>query len=176
MKTKILLDKENSNTLYVGDVDVNNGVYAKTGNLIAYWIDSEMCFIRPTDKAKNSTHYDSFEHAVECWTRLDLWQVFTLDGRKITTERQLTVYDLLDSNNVAWVHPSGQKGYIVYLGAGEFKKLPSYTNSDSNTVCNVAYNSGETFKSISLAAKNVCDYTEMFVFDTRKEMYQWLAE
>lgn len=178
MKTKVCLTAQNDDTtIYVDDVNVSKGVYSTNSEGVNVYFIGNHCsgyWTIISDAIKPYSEYKSLREWVD---GLSIERIaYTISGKRITTEKQNLKNDLTNSDNIAWVHPNGKKGYIAYLGGGDFKKLPSYTNKENQDVCNVAYNSIETFKSVSLAAKNVCDYTEMYRFDTRKEMYQWLAE
>lgn len=174
MKTKVELTNVSDDSVHVDEVDVYKGIIVKNesgkialvvklnGKVNVWWTSNE-----------NGSWFNSVSEMMKSYSRCEFT---TLDGVRITADKPILVVDLKDSSNVGWVHPDGKKGYIAYLGGGEFKKLTSYTNKEGQDVCNVAYNAGETFKSLPLAARAVSEYADMYRFDTRKELYAWLAE
>lgn len=158
----------NDGVIHVDEVRVEDGVYAKTGGMIAYWIDHEMNFIKPTDSTKNGIRYDSFKHAVECWS--SCWDIFTLSGIRIVIKKPLMIADLANSDFVGFIGKSGNKGYIVFTGNGDYAALSMYLDFST---CNTYFNIGNN--SVSMALKRT-EPVSAYRFDTPQELHKWLGE
>lgn len=160
MKQQISLTPS-TDVIHVDDVRVADGVYAKSGDVIAYWIDNEMCFIMPNDPTKNDVRYETFKRAVECWNKC--WDIFTLSGRRIVTENQLTVEDLKNTDLVGFVR-KGEKYFIVPVGNGCFSAI----TSDYSTFWDNFNNSKV------MCIPDDCDC--LYRFTTAQELHKWLGE
>jgi len=92
---------------------------------------------------------------------------------KLKTEKEITLADLNNSSHVGLIDNDGDKWYIVgtnnnnlcciLIAEGKNKDHPNTFYGGSNK---------PTIKEV---IANVC-VNELYVFTTRKELYQWLAE
>jgi hypothetical protein len=177
MQQEIKLTNESSNTVFVDDVDVSKGVYAKHNeqDFILY------VGIRAGEYMTSATHYDNrFDDVMSAFSLMGLiettsrYTFYTIpDNKRIVTEREVTIDDLKNTDHVGFVDEQGDKGYVVYAGAGRFMPI---TNTNGVNVCNCVFNSNTTYSSISESLQKSVHESSVYRFTTRKELYQWLAE
>ena len=91
------------------------------------------------------------------------------------TSKQITVDDLKNTDHVGYINADfGNKGHIVSIDTNQFTAIS--VNQGKNH-CNI-YNEGVE-NSLKSKVKDILlgsSIDKIFVFDTRKELYQWLAE
>src|SRR6186713_414479 len=102
MKTKIYLDSEKFDTVFVDDVDVSKGVIEK------YNPDGEIGLVFKRDERfqtqwAKGIRSDSFLSLREIINKSESSEFHTLDGRRITAEKRLTVDDLKDGDIVGFI-------------------------------------------------------------------------
>lgn len=96
-----------------------------------------------------------------------------------------TIYldDLRMTDHIGFIADDGSKGYLAYLGdfTGEKYRLSAINSREIGFgPCNYSYgylcdNSSTSVKE-ALNLKCGIKASEVFVFDTRKELYRWLSE
>ena len=87
--------------------------------------------------------------------------------------KQITIEDLKNTDHVGFIPTYAKgKGYILFLGEEQF--MPVDTNQATYN-CNCLYQNGQTYETLVDAVKGISIAT-LYRFDTRKELYQWLAE
>jgi hypothetical protein len=80
------------------------------------------------------------------------------------------VEDLKNTDFVGFVDETGIKGYVVYVGNGNYLSLSIQGNSN---VCNKYY----SFDCISLSKSvSTANPTELYRFTTAQELHKWLGE
>lgn len=167
---QIKLTNEESNTIHVDDVDVSKGVYNK-------WDTDKIAYVSQDRDGK-------FEHIFAYYgasslsrfpTLKDLMSIstgnfFTLDGRRIVTEKELTVEDLTNDMHIGFVNTDNEKGYIAHLGRGVYIAL--YNSGDA--CCNDAA-TGRQWQSIYKCLEEL-PLKEVWKFPVRDELYTWLGK
>lgn len=94
---------------------------------------------------------------------------------KLETEKEVTVDELTDESHVGFISDSYGKGYVAFVGDGYFSAI--YV-SNIGSKCNCVRGDRMTkIKDLLLNQVGVgSKITDIYVFTTRKELYQWLAE
>jgi len=179
---KINLTNEKSNTVHVDDVKVEDGIYCAGGHtdpcLIIY--DGRYSSVYTSGEQDTANHNSLRQLISEYPSNCTFYHIPT--GKQITTEKELTLDDLKDSNHIGFVDNESHKGYIAsyrrdvetdisYMGL----MLPHHDGTG------FAYTLGT---GRHLSVKDVIRYnnanrikvTELYLFDTRKELYKWLSE
>lgn len=99
---------------------------------------------------------------------------------------QVYLDELRVCDHVGFVIRDGDKGYIVYVGdgsPGNAKISAVSSQSLDGHICNISY--GEFRKNSFQSVEEALDFSargmsscveEVFIFDTRKELYRWLSE
>jgi hypothetical protein len=182
MKQIVKLTKEKTDSVHVDDVDVSKGIKAtdRDHHGVAFVFKSEPgYYIRWTCSHGTSFNFDSLSEMV---SSLDC-SFFTLDGRRITTERELTVDDLQNTDHIGFVIEDGRKGEIVGLPAlVELDDLAfiGIIRGDSKSYGPNHCISPKLHKSaksvITEASWPVCKVYLFTGDNAAKELYAWLAE
>ena len=97
----------------------------------------------------------------------------------LETKRSVTIDDLNNSSNVGYITRDGEKCHIVQVGNGPV--FIGATSTPHKTPASILCNSAHTNNSNTLVGviKYLIDdfsVTKFYSFDTRKELYKWLAE
>lgn len=88
-----------------------------------------------------------------------------------TTEREISLKDLKNTDHVGFIADT-KKWQVVYASS----KFNSITSKYGCEACTWQMDYGsDTLKDAVENAFNFCHVTALYVFDTRKELYQWLA-
>lgn len=95
----------------------------------------------------------------------------------LQSTKQLTVDDLTNASHVGFIAEDGSKGYIALMH--QVDGVEAYIAIDPTggrvSVCNHTY--GNAYEMLKECVKNLKEWqATVFCFDTRKELYQWLAE
>jgi hypothetical protein len=96
----------------------------------------------------------------------------------LTGKPKQAVYldDLKDFNHVGFIDQYKDKGYIIYTGDG----FMAISNRTSVQYCNVSYGNNDLSQTLigALNTDRVCAVSVdvIYRFDTRRELYAWLAE
>lgn len=102
------------------------------------------------------------------------------------TPKQLSVNDLIDENHIGFLSNNNLKGYIVKIAHpnGEdylYSAICSTNGTESEPKgCNSTF--GESKYSLKESINQISDCSIdyqiaiLYLFDTRKELYKWLAE
>lgn len=90
--------------------------------------------------------------------------------------KQITINDLKNTDHIGFIISNGEKGYITY---SNFKFIASSTSeigwcTSSNGFFGVP--SGDIKNVIESIDYCIQKLISVYKFDTRKELYQWLAE
>lgn len=96
-------------------------------------------------------------------------------------QQEIYLSDLTDASHVGFIDSDGNKGYIAYTGKINNKNVFSAISMcNFQHFCNSSYGA-VNFKNSLIEALEIeqrCSLRikELFVFDTRKELYKWLIE
>lgn len=107
----------------------------------------------------------------------------TLNERKMKTEVLLknhslvTIEDLKRTDHVGFIHNhSLEKGYVSTVSInGKIQLIAMAATGKKGTMVDV-YSEPIQHTIQEVLTKSVGDLGKVYVFDTRKELYQWLAE
>jgi hypothetical protein len=184
MKQKIKLTKENDVTIHVDDVDVSKGVYARTDTGIVFLFLNENG--RFFAKHPDDTCYGSYSSLREFILEINnAWTAYTIhDGLRIVTEKELSVEDITNTNNIGFVTNNGDKGHFAFtLNNSEenYVALAMSAFDFAHEHCNLQYGGYYTSIIEGVTYLSNCMLTEdipkdIYSFTTRKELYAWLAE
>lgn len=99
----------------------------------------------------------------------------------ILENKQEKIYlsDLCNASHVGFIDKKGHKGYIACVGNDGYKVI-CIEQIYGYRRCNSAYGNGgasilEAIKNIEFCVKEA-QIKELYVFNTRKELYKWLSE
>jgi hypothetical protein len=168
MKTEIKLKADSEDTIHVDEVEVKEGIYCTDGiNARFLTGGNDQCQIECSDyvrygEIKLRTLPEAINYMGDAWT---FYHIPT--GKRITTEKQLTVDDLKNWNHVGFIIGS-EKGEIVNVGTSSYSKI----TFDTDHWCNDVYDERRSNLRECLT-ENV---SRAFLFTTRKELYKWLSE
>jgi hypothetical protein len=174
MKQIVKLTKEKTDSVHVDDVDVSKGIKAtdRDHHGVAFVFKSEPgYYIRWTCSHGTSFNFDSLSEMV---SSLDC-SFFTLDGRRITTERELTVDDLQNTDHVGWIDTYGCKWECILVLGGKVNSI-CRNHSVFNDKYQLARSSDTETIAESLEFSNA---KEVYLFtgeNAAKELYKWLSE
>jgi hypothetical protein len=176
MQQEIKLTNESSNTVFVDDVDVSNGVYYKNETLILFVLKygSEFILTSISHDIKGDRGKSLLELIKESeWRSGNFYTI--PDNKRIVTEREVTIDDLKNTDHVGFVTDNGEKGHIVYYD-GKLQLIS--TVGPSMAFCNYTYGSDSGSNMADAILKNTSSIKvdKVYRFTTRKELYQWLAE
>jgi len=91
---------------------------------------------------------------------------------KLETEKEVSVTDLKLNDHIGWVDNHGGKWQVVITLGGRVNSIsgdhPTYQDDYQLARSNDSKSLMDMFE--------FCTVKELFVFTTRKELYQWLAE
>ncbi len=96
--------------------------------------------------------------------------------KKVIFKNEEQTVNFRELNNESHVGFKGinSKGHVVYIGGNNFTAI---SMNSTHTVCNTHYTGGtHRLNLIDVVSDLGNNGMEYFVFDTRKELYQWLAE
>ncbi len=90
-----------------------------------------------------------------------------------TTEREIIhIRDLKKTDHIGWLHnDNGEKGYISKISDGKFVAICA--DGAEGVMVDTYINS--VHSTILEAVDAPANIKAIYVFDTRKELYQWLA-
>jgi len=173
---KINLTNEKSNTVHVDDVKVEDGIYACDNKDEGLYFIGTDCngFVKRFPDGKESAYtWQSIKELIADHSSTNFYHIPT--GKQITAEKELTVDDLTNDMHVGFII-SGLKWYVLYDGEG----------MNAATLTNSHYAIGKTpnriwgyKKSTRLLIEDMHGndkISELYTFDTRKELYKWLSE
>ncbi len=92
------------------------------------------------------------------------------------TKEQVYLNDLRDCDHVGFIDQHGDKGFIIATSKNTFMAVGAYWHGKN--VCNSTYGAISVSSLVeALNTDKVCDtsISTVYRFDTRKELYQWLA-
>lgn len=101
-------------------------------------------------------------------------------------EKVITMSDLKGSDHVGFIDNMGSKGYVAFIGEdeGQDRFVALLENSDVRyNICNITAG-GFYLKSFTISdaldlprkTKNFRSISKLYKFNTRKDLYKWLAE
>lgn len=177
MQQEIKLTNESSNTVFVDDITPSKGIYYMFAGDIWYIVgeDGRMRTQKAKKYDENYYYGVSLKELISDLNKGEDIEVFTLDNKRIVTEREVTIDDLKNTDHVGFVDNKGDKGYIVAYD-GKFQLIS--TVGQAISVCNYTYGAIPTNNLSDAIIKNSSSKSieKVIKFDTRKELYQWLAE
>jgi len=96
---------------------------------------------------------------------------------KLETEKEVTVADLINRDHIGITHDGG-KYFIVCVNAIDKKYMVVGSDNDSTMGGDRGVRQGvvNLIKGIGIDFASGVDKFQVYKFDTRKELYQWLAE
>jgi hypothetical protein len=175
MKQIVKLTKEETGTVHVDDVDVSKGVKVTDNSHpgVGFVFKSEAgYYITWTCSNGSSFHFENLNSLIG---NLDC-SFYTLDGLRITTEREITVDDLQNTDHVGLII-GGDKCHIVQTGDGPTFIAVDLILNEQVGVCNAAYTKhSKSMLDCMLYLLEDFNVTEIYKFTTRKELYAWLSE
>lgn len=177
MQQEIKLTNESSNTVFVDDVDVSKGVYAKNKPENVHGIKTYIVLLQNNkyhvvalvDTKGWPVKFNSLSDVMHSCSYFDFYTI--PDNKRIVTEREVTIDDLKNTDHVGFVDSEDDKGFIVSLGESTFKAI--LRESSNGYTCNNVWAIEEP--DISKLFNNII-CKAIYRFTTRKELYQWLAE
>lgn len=87
----------------------------------------------------------------------------------------LTLSDIENTDHIGWIHNDcNEKGYITKIDHDKYVAVAASGQSESDEMVDVYDN--PVHKNITKALEVPLDVAKFYKFDTRKELYQWLAE
>lgn len=182
MQQEIKLTNESRNTVFVEDVDVSKGVYAKNKPENVHGINTYIVLLQ-NNKYHVVALVDTkgwpvkFNSLADVMNHCSYFDFYTIpDKKRIVTEREVTIDDLKNTDHVGFVDDKGNKGHIVCVSGNE----GLFTPVTSTASTSFGPNAKNTFEEVKDAVmlENCCDRRtkQIIRFTTRKELYQWLAE
>lgn len=92
------------------------------------------------------------------------------------TSKQITIEDLKNTDHVGWIDTSDRKCFIVQIDS-----MLRCVGEQIDYSCNLQYDNGGTsmkqaLNSIKKDCNGQAQVKQLYRFDTRRELYQWLAE
>jgi len=178
---EVKLKKGDTDTVFVDDVRVEDGVYLKavepcgrTNIRYVMGLLNKYKVALPNNNTLAHPNYDSLLNILIEFKTQDedcLWNAYTLSGKRIVTERELCVDDLEDTDHVGFV-ADNHKAYIVRVNDGEFKGLTTELHGNINMFWDAKEN-------LHLALDDAIKYstiTEVYTFQTIKLLHKWLSE
>jgi hypothetical protein len=165
MKTKVQLSNASVNMVYWEDVNVSRGVYFTKGNdvdvrFISGDIENGYEITCAENSFRNGKIYKTLADIILYMG--DGWECFTISNKRVTIEKKLTEDNLKDTDHVGFV--SGGVKWEVINENGGLNAV-----SEQNVIYRSMPQTNHTMLFQSWA-------TEIYLFTTRKELYQWLAE
>lgn len=93
-------------------------------------------------------------------------------------EEQTYLSDLNNNSHVGFVDSDNDKGHIVYIGGtGDNDKFSAISVSNLGVYCNFGYDCKPSLlEALEIDERYDAKIVELFVFETRKELYRWLSE
>ena len=168
---KINLNSEKSNSIYVGDVNISDGVYGKKGQAVWFVIithNKKLRIVNPADELQHGI-FDNISELIGYNSEIDF---FTLSGQPITTEKELGVEDLEGDMFIGFVFDTDGKGTVVYI-KNNYRLI---TMTETVETTNAQLDGGIGYKTLSDAIKSNLRINSVYRFENRKALYKWLSE
>ena len=170
MKTIELTAKNDA--IFVGDVVLSDGVYSKSPRNTWYVCrcKDELYRIINIDNPLDMG-FSSGKTLAELMEKCPMQKFFTLDNRRIVLEKALRIEGLSPLSHIGFITASNEKGFVIIQNT-ESVGLWQYNGWQLGSYF------GKTLKDAIDNCTAVDDYkpSVVYQFDTRRELYAWLAE
>lgn len=94
------------------------------------------------------------------------------------TPRVVALADLTNKDHVGFIDGGNKRGYIAKIASNSYLSICAEAGFQCMNICygsKLRINS-TVQEALDIHLNSVCSIKKIFVFDTRKELYQWLAE
>lgn len=99
---------------------------------------------------------------------------------QLTPKTTLTIDDITDGDSIGFITFSNSKGYIARISLDGRAGFSANSLSGDSSTCNYNFSDGGDHIKDALNNTERCSSSnrikQLFKFDTRKELYKWLAE